>query len=235
MAICCDKIISQYPTLDWDEDVKYCPHQGIAYQTDMSHGIKYGKEYFDRYLSYDDTEIARAINVARILLTEKYCGSLLDVGIGSGKFIRCSNIDVYGFDINEYATAWLEANNIFCSLTKESVKRFDGVTCWDSLEHMTAPSDFLDLFSPGMFLFLSIPLIGRLSSECTLEHLKASKHYKPNEHFYYFTRTGLIWFLTDCGFELIEENDNEIKVGREEVYTFVFRKNRFKENCHEDY
>ena len=54
--------------------------------------------------------------------------------------------------------------------------------------------------------------------------IKNSKHYRPNEHYYYFTSYGLINYMKDSDFDLIKLDDFETKAGREEILTFVFVK-----------
>ena len=56
------------------------------------------------------------------------------------------------------------------------------------------------------------------------EDIKKNKHYKPAEHLWYFTSIGLRGYMTDYHFETIEHCDIEIRAGRDNVQTYVFRK-----------
>jgi len=199
-----------------DNDLYYCG--GLAYQKDMSQQIEYGKEYYENYLDYDHSPIADELNHLRVKITEKYCKNpLLDIGIGSGRFITSSSLKVYGYDINPYSIAWLQEREIFIDPYK-SVPNVDGWTFWDSLEHFRSPTEILQLISPGNYLFISIPIFEDIKG------VKESKHFKPGEHYYYFTSTGLIKFLKSLNFKYIEHNDLETKLGRQDITTFVFRK-----------
>lgn len=47
---------------------------------------------------------------------------------------------------------------------------------------------------------------------------------RSDEHFYYFTASSFITFMKAFGFNLLEQRDDEIRIGRDSIYTFVFRK-----------
>lgn len=199
------------------EEFNWCKEEGIIYQKDMSHSIKYDKEYYQKYVNFQNTEISKKINIGRKNITEKYCGSVLDMGIGSGEFIRNCQIKAYGFDINECAIKWLKDLNLFVN-PYENMPNVDGMTFWDSLEHMTNPNAILSLFKKNQYALISLPTFDNMPN------IKNSKHYRPNEHYYYFTIDGMLKYMNDSGFQVIEIDDFETKAGRESITTFVFRK-----------
>jgi hypothetical protein len=45
-----------------------------------------------------------------------------------------------------------------------------------------------------------------------------------NEHYWYFTYDGLIEWMTAQSFSFLDAYDDEKRLGREDIYTFVFRK-----------
>jgi hypothetical protein len=51
-----------------------------------------------------------------------------------------------------------------------------------------------------------------------------SKHFRPQEHIWYFTREGLVNAMKACGFSLVAESDFETELGREDIGTFAFRR-----------
>ena len=56
-----------------------------------------------------------------------------------------------------------------------------------------------------------------------LPDLLASKHFKPNEHIYYFTRQGLIDFFEHFGFVcLLTDRFETTSFGREGIESFAF-------------
>jgi len=211
-----DPIISKYEYQEFEE-LNWCKKEGIMYQRDMSKSVKYDNNYYQKYVNYENTDISKKINQGRKNITEKYCLSVLDIGIGSGEFIKNSGIKVYGFDINEKAIEWLNNLGLFLDPYKEMPK-VDGLSFWDSLEHIPNPNDLLSLFKPDQYAFVSVPTFTDLSK------VKNNKHYRPDEHYYYFTIDGMIRSMKDSNFELIEVDDFETQAGREDITTFVFRK-----------
>ena len=89
---------------------------------------------------------------------------------------------------------------------------------WDSLEHIKKPWEILTQAGPDAFVFVSLPIV---DGEDMLESVLASKHFKPEEHYWYFTREGFMRFAAYCGFEVVHHSDEETKIGRESIETFV--------------
>lgn len=212
-----DKIIKNYNSVPFCE-LRWCIKEDIMYQEDMSQSVEYGEDYFKKYINYESTDIAIKLNEFRTTITEKYCSSLLDVGIGSGEFIKSSNIKTFGFDINPLAKQWLKEKDLFQDPYIE-MPNVDGVTFWDSLEHIPVPCDILSLITKNQYAFISMPIFSDLLT------LKSSRHYRPNEHYYYFTSKGMIQYMHDLDFSIVEIQDGETQAGREGILTFVFQKN----------
>jgi ADP-heptose:LPS heptosyltransferase len=186
----------------------------------------YNKFYFDRYAAYDGSPMAEALNDARVELVRRHCPSdaaVLDVGIGSGAFMRAWE-DVggkaYGTDVNPIAKAWLEESGQWADPYKELPADVGCITTWDVLEHFESPGELLGRLPEGTVLCGSIPIFPDLGAEA----IKASKHYRPDEHLWYATERGLTWYLADLGFVLLEINDAETQAGRESILSFAFRK-----------
>lgn len=211
-----DRIIQSYPSIPFDE-LNYCYKDGIVYQRDMTKSVEYDKHYFEKYIRYEKTDIAKKLNAGRTGITEKYCNSILDVGIGSGEFIKESKILVYGFDINAVAVKWLREAGLYQDPYHE-MPPVEGLTLWDTMEHIPNPIDLLSLVKKDCYVFISIPIFTDLLK------LKKSKHYRPNEHYYYFTANGMIQYMKDAGFAILEISDIETQAGREDILTFVFQK-----------
>jgi hypothetical protein len=212
-----DKIIEGYMSVPFGE-LNYCYKNDIMYQRDMHISIEYDKHYFAKYVSHENSEIARKLNQGRTSITEKYCLKILDIGIGSGEFIKKSNIFTYGYDINPVAIKWLMERQIYVD-PYTNMPEVDGLTFWDSLEHIPNPGQLLSLIPSGKYVFISLPIFNDLLK------VRSSKHYKPNEHYYYFTANGMIGWMKDSGFDLLEMSDFETRAGREDILTFVFKKN----------
>ncbi len=203
-----------------DNDLNICYKKGLAYQNDMKQSISYDNNYFEHYVVLEDTEISKRINAVRTSITEKHVKCLIDVGIGSGEFIKKSQCKTYGFDINQKGITWLKERNKFVDIYNEAIpKDVQGWTFWDCLEHVPEHSKIFNLLQKDQYLFLSLPYFENL------DKIRESKHYKPNEHYYYFTQHGLIDYMKDCGFELVEYNCNETKAGRSNIIACCFKKN----------
>jgi len=90
------------------------------------------------------------------------------------------------------------------------------MTLWDVLEHI--PNYQLLLANVREWLFVSLPIFR------DAEHVLRSKHFRPTEHCWYFTRDGLVYAMKQCGFELVAESTFETDLGREDIGTFAFQR-----------
>ena len=193
------------------------PELGIGYYPVEAALAPYDQDYFDNYDRNAQTDLGRALMQARCNFVEQhYRGTLVDVGIGSGAFIelrRKRGRTTYGFDVNPTGIAWLEQRKL---LVDPYVVLSDALTLWDVLEHIP---DFQPLLANVReWLFLSLPIFGGV------EHVRRSKHFKPDEHCWYFTRDGLVFAMSLCGFALVSESNVETEIGREDIGTFAFRR-----------
>jgi hypothetical protein len=204
--------IESKPKLAW------FPELGRGYYPVKLDG-QYGKSYWDDYARKARTEIGRALNNARVELVYQHVGyaPVADIGIGSGTFIETRNTEcrgvTRGYDVNTYAIRWLLDGNLWHDpyfIDPENA------TCWDSLEHMKHPEVFVRRVR--RFLFISIPIF---KDEA---HALRSKHFKPKEHFHYFTEDGLIRWMNGEKFSLVTKNRMESDLGREDIGTFVFER-----------
>lgn len=228
-----------------DPDLVCHPSAGIAYQPFVK-PFDYGEEYFENYVERKGTSVATALNRARFNAVAQAIGplssnetrALLDIGVGSGEFLefmgcgkspkpekvsraeRVGIIRAYGYDINPVAIRWLKERRLFLDPYAGPIGPGTVITLWDTLEHMPEPDDLFQRMLPGSILCTSLPIYPVIDRK----QIMASKHYKPNEHLYYFTKGGLINWLERSGFEFIFYSDAETKAGREGIGTFAFRK-----------
>lgn len=212
-----DRFIASMPFED-DGDLALCREHGVAYQKDMSNLVCYDAEYYDKCKSYEDQAIALKINAGRIELVNRYVGPLgrvLDIGIGSGEFIK-KRPHTFGCDVNPVAIEWLRRNDLWSSRLDE----FAGCTFWDVLEHVPQPELYLKQIRLHAHLFTSIPIFYGLGG------IRLSKHYRPNEHLYYFEERGFVAWMALHGFMLLETQDFEIQAGRESILSFAFKRVR---------
>lgn len=203
------------------EDIVINPKMGIAYQTDRDVSREYGDDYFDLLNKYENEIIGLVVNKKRADLVKEFCpnGTVLDIGAGAGSFIKTLENKAYGYDIMEKSIKWLKDRGLYLDINDGIPEDIGAITFWDSLEHIPEPTILLLRMHPGTLVFVSIPIIKDML------RLKSWKHFRPNEHYWYFTEKGFIDWMAKHGFALVDDvRDFEIKAGREDIYTFVFKK-----------
>ncbi len=175
----------------------------------------YDEAYFNKYKEYVDTIVGKMILNSRLKLVEDY-NNVLDIGIGCGTFINNKKWSK-GFDVNPVAIKTLKDTERWCDPYTESFDKFDAVTFFDSFEHIEKPEKLLKNIT-SQTVIIVIPLFK------DLEDILVSKHYRPDEHFHYFTLTGFLDYMINLGFHNIDFNDNESQLGREQIFTLVFKR-----------
>lgn len=193
------------------------PEIGLGYFPVATKSEPYDLAYFERVAKNAETDIGRALMAARCAFVNKYHrGALIDVGIGSGAFVELRNrqgFSTVGFDVNPVAVEWLERRKLFANPYQH---KHQAAALWDVLEHI---ADFRPLLANVTdWLFISLPIFeGPM-------HVLRSKHYRKDEHYFYFTKRGLENMMRESGFALIEYSDMEIRLGREDIGSFAFRR-----------
>jgi hypothetical protein len=193
------------------------PDLGLGYYPVENGNDPYDQEYFNRFHRDANTNLGKALMRARHNFVEQhYRGPLIDVGIGSGAFVELRTNrgrPTYGYDVNPAGVEWLEQRKL---LVDPYLVRFQAVSLWDVLEHLY---DFQSLLANVHdWVFLSLPIFN------DMHHAIGSKHFRPTEHYWYFTREGLIYAMRVCGFELVSESNVETELGRDGIGTFAFRR-----------
>lgn len=172
----------------------------------------YDEDYYQTYAGYCNTEMGRLLNKARVeFVNRHYTGELVDVGIGAGQFIEARG-KARGYDVNPAGKTWLKNHGLWCDIY--AGKGYVALTFWDSLEHIKDIEKVVQL--AHQYVFLSMPIY----KECY--HVLKSKHFKPAEHFWYFTHAGIIKWMDSQGFDMIEHNTIEQGFGREDIGSYAF-------------
>lgn len=206
-------------TIKLGEQLRWNEALGVGYLPAGEDPKNYNGDYWAKYQEYKVSPIAVKLMRTRVDLAEKHApgAQLVDIGIGSGHFIEVreekTGGPTFGYDVNPLAIRWLLERNLWWD---PWVRDPEVVTCWDSLEHMPRPHEFVARVRS--LLFVSLPIF------TDREHCVASKHFRPGEHLWYFTRPGIIQYMKRLGFALIDENEMETKIGREGIGTFVFKR-----------
>lgn len=201
------------------------PEAGVGYFECEGVEEVYDAAYFARYAAQAETETGERLNVFRAgLLREcaRYVrhdpeGTILDVGIGDGAFLRKAAVmgcdalgPLKGFDVNPAGIAWLQERGQWGDLY---ARTWPAVTFWDALEHIREPGKALDQVE--RLAIVSIPIFRDAA------HVLASRHYRRDEHYWYFTRAGFVAFAASCGFRVADILASETAIGREDIETFV--------------
>lgn len=203
------------------EGLVWLPERGMGYypvrdvdEPYTAANLEQAKAYFEKYQAYAATDMGKAITQARADLVKRWWdGPVLDVGIGCGAFIEAhGNAD--GQDINPVAQEWLRERGLGGPIFTQ----VEAGCFWDSLEHLPNPSNWLSMFCP--YVFVSLPIVkdpGRIT---------AWKHFRPDEHRWYWTRDGFLAWMAEQSFECLEANSMEQTLGRQDIESFAFRRVR---------
>lgn len=204
--------LTEIETVLKDEDYLYwAKKHGIGFYPVKE--FVYNEEYFKKYATYEENGKAQDISKHRMEFVTKYWngGTLVDIGIGSGTFVN--QMACFGYDVNETGIAWLKDRGIFFDPYKETI---GNATFWDSLEHIEDPTNLLKNVKHQ--IFVSCPIYRNL------ENIKTSKHFRPDEHFWYWTDSGFEKYMKYFGFKIIDRSDFEIKFGRHEIASYVLQR-----------
>lgn len=196
---------------EWDTDT------GIGHLEVTSPEQVYDIEYWNRYLSMKDSDIGKKLTQARINLCKKYNvqeHNCVDIGIGNGDFV--DKFGCFGTDINPHAVKYLKDKGKYTLVDDDW--GWNWFTLWDVWEHL--PKDFMQhiVNNNHVGIIMSTPIYD------SFEHCISSKHFRPDEHEWYFTTSGLIKFMEDFGYRCLEVSSVESDIGREDIKSFVFKK-----------
>ena len=190
--------------------LQWLPELAIGYY-EVEPGNPYDENYFQKYVSYEGSDICTRLNAARVGLVKKhYGGAVLDIGIGCGSFIKAHG-DAYGYDINPAGIRWLKDRGLYLE-----PRQVYAVTFWDSFEHIRDPAEILDEVTG--YVFMAIPLFSGM------HHVLESKHFRKDEHYWYFTYNGICKYMQMHGFDFVDFSRAETDVGREDIGSFVFKR-----------
>lgn len=199
----------------------WCPELGMGYfpvqEAEEPYRNGGAQAYWDKYVGYAATEQGVRLTETRVqMVTEWHDGPVVDIGIGCGSFVEAMHAAgraAYGCDVNPVAVTWLHHRHLWRSPWEREVA---AVTMWDVLEHLPDPA--LMLRSVREFVFVSLPIF------TDAEHIIRSRHFRRDEHRWYWTADGLSRWMLAQGFELVQHDTRESRLGREDIGSFVFRR-----------
>lgn len=175
----------------------------------------YNEAYFEKYKGYAATTMGRDITAARVAFVERHAPGikLVDVGIGCGDFVETRGGETYGFDVNPAGIEWLVEREKFVD---PRWSPFPAASYWDALEHIHEPRQILDQVEG--WVFVSVPIFQDQG------HVLRSRHFRPDEHVWYWTREGFERWMMAAGFRLRGHSDFETRMGRDGIETFAFER-----------
>jgi hypothetical protein len=201
------------------EGLIWLPEKGMGYYPVKE--SPYDQSYWDKYVEYAKTSMGSAITDARALLVDKYIpwdDIVVDVGIGCGSFIeRRGQLQrggfTFGWDICPTGVEWLNQREL---LWNPYTRSTPNICFWDAIEHIPDIDSMLD--GVERYVFVTVPIFQDGA------HILRSRHFRPTEHCWYWTRDGFIAWMREKGFICMEHNTMESLLGREDSHTFVFKR-----------
>jgi SAM-dependent methyltransferase len=182
-----------------------CPACGLA----RLRGYDGGPDYWDTRQAADPYWTAARRSYFRAALRHLPTGRLLDVGGGVGEFARVAleeGRDAYSLDSSETATgAAAETLGDRAIRTVPEGERFDVVTLWCVIAHVTDPTGLLEYagrwLRPGGTLWLTTPNFafqrryGRI-----LAAAGRPMSFADEDHLWHFTQASVALLLARSGF-----------------------------------
>ena len=229
-----------------------CIECGLVYLLNPPDEKEIYEEYYkieftkDDYRSDSGVEILKEIfeiNSQRVklikALAEKPDFKLLDIGCGSGLFLKsCTDAGfrVSGIDVSENALKFaresfgLDVHNKSIGDIAGEKKMFDVITMWHVLEHILNPVEELKLIkgilNPGGLLLIEVPNFNSIKFRLSGYKWKGGNH--PLYHRSFFTSKTLRDTLNKSGFANTEQLRFTYKLGtKSAIYNFskkVFNK-----------
>lgn len=195
--------------LKWDDEAGY----GFYPVPPASEDV-YGRGYHQKYMEYMKTELGHRLNVFRSEFVDHFWQrEIVDIGSAAGHFMMVHGLwRTWGYEVNQNSVRWLLDIDRFRNPFLGEPAR--AMSFFDSLEHIKDPSDILSRVT--RYVFMSIPIFrGR-------EHVLSSRHFREDEHYWYFTRAGLVSWMRARGFGLAGTRNDETRLGREDIESFAF-------------
>ena len=198
---------------DFGDSLVWYPEHGMGYSPVLAR--TYSGDYFADYVTKAAAPMGAQLTRARIEMVDRHWdGFLVDVGIGCGQFVS-ARPDTKGYDVNPVGVRWLKERGLYWDLYAQLAP---ALSFWDALEHIPDPAAALG--RTYRWAFVSLPVFE------SGEQVLRSKHYKPGEHLWYWTKVGFARWAEKQGFVVRAENDVETQLGREGICSFALERTR---------
>lgn len=180
-----------------------CPSCGHMMFREFVGIQKYDQQYMQKYDGYENTDIGHRLNTTRWWIVSKFLkdgGSVFDMGCGNGAFIRSAPpmYEATGYDINPASKYHSNETMAY----GRALQGYDLLTMWDVIEHMMHPDQWVEKYAPDTVI-VTTPI-----TDFVRVPIREWKHFRPDEHQHYFTRTSLKQMFEQAGYALVEDSQN---------------------------
>lgn len=127
-------------------------------------------------------------------------GRILDVGAGEGKFAKSLNNQIEVTSLDVPSSKIINDNVLKVDFLKwQTIKKFDAVVFWESLEHTSRPKQYLKkafkLLKKNGLVFIEYPRFDSIEANLFKQNWF---HLDPPRHHSYITKAGLEKLATDA-------------------------------------
>lgn len=182
---------------------------------------QYDKQYFADLEKSEKIEYPRNLRVLKAIEVFKKSGRLLDVGIGTGLFLRLAKEhgwNVYGIDVSSYAVNKVKKYGF--KIVKRSLEKspfkdnsFDVINMRHSIEHMRDPSGALvkayQLLKPGGIICITTP--NSFGAHAKIFG-KDWPHLSLPYHLHFFSKQSLSKIVENAGFAVLQLKTEELTI-----------------------
>ncbi len=177
-------------------------------------GFHYSENYHHAIVAGAGHTSSKWQSHRNIIARYKQQGAILDVGCSSGSFLASmndGNWKLYGIEMNGLTAEKARSSSgaeVFVGDVMEAPfqpNSFDVVTCFDVLEHMYHPREFLERvlqwLRPGGILFAKVPNIDSWEARVFGRYWYG---LELPRHLFHFSRRSMRPLVTDVGFREIQ-------------------------------
>lgn len=211
---CCNCGSKKFLSIYEPKSIVQCPNCHLRMVYPISKQIiSYNDKYYDTFSgSQQDLDEMWSKRLATILMYKKN-GTLLDIGAGTGNFLKLATryFNAEGTEISPYANGRakkLYGVTIYEKPLGQIHKNYDIVTLWHVLEHLENPKQSLNeihkLLKENGLLIIAIP-----NDDSMKQKIKKALNYKTlyfdappsrENHLYFFVKKTLEAILDGTGF-----------------------------------
>jgi len=199
----CDKTM-----ISLDSGLMNCQDDDL-YASMEGNSSVYDDVYLLHYKLYARTKFSEDLQKARWDLVRKFLmdGTILDFGCGAGAF---GALKPDGFEIYQYDPYFRKDHSFLGA-------HLDGITFWDSLEHMQR-LEMIPLLE-AEYIFVGLPITDGIAN------ITNWKHFHPHEHIWYFSKKALVRLFNRWGYSMVDFQNFETALGRVDIISFIFHHN----------